>query len=212
MDDTASTHTSSSEMERGDLVGSMALISNNNSNHDDDDNVDDNNEEGSLLHSDRRRSSGGSSIMSKSDITSFQRFPSSRQSIRVSQALEDFLYTSLSPDDDGGGGSSSRTSNIDWDDRSPPSLHPTQHRISNGTGSIFETSFDLTEERLQRLFDLFDKDQDGNISYEQMKNGLKYHGLANLSDDATFNQLMLYLDRDKSGDISFEEFSEGIRA
>ncbi|KAL3908609.1 MAG: hypothetical protein SGILL_008420 [Bacillariaceae sp.] len=112
--------------------------------------------------------------------------------------MENFLYTSLSTDESS-------------DFQAPPPLQPGQHRISNGSGSIFETSFDLTEERLQRLFNLFDKDQSGNISYEEMQHGLKYHGLAGVSDDETFSQLVLYLDRDKSGNISFEEFSEGIR-
>jgi hypothetical protein len=120
--------------------------------------------------------------------------------------MEDFLYASLSTSGDDGVEDYKA-----WANAAPAPLQPSQHRISNGAGTIFETSFDLTEERLQRIFNLFDKDASGSISYEEMQHGLKYHGLDSLSDDGTFGQLILYLDRDKSGDISFEEFSEGIR-
>ncbi len=80
--------------------------------------------------------------------------------------------------------------------------------------SIFETTFDLTEDRLRRLFDLFDKSNNGLITYDELKLGFKYHaadfGMSNL-DNRTFLALINYLDADNSGEITFAEFSEGIR-
>ena len=80
--------------------------------------------------------------------------------------------------------------------------------------SIFETTFDLTEDRLRRLFDSFDGNNNGTINYEELKLGFAYHGadfgMSDL-DDRTFQGLVDYLDADKSGEITFEEFSEGIR-
>jgi hypothetical protein len=114
----------------------------------------------------------------------------------MTNAMEDFL-SSIASADDGV--------------RTAPFMEG-QHRISNGVESIFETSFDLTEERLRRLFNLFDKDQSQTITYEEMKHGLKYHGLGSFAEDeATFDQLMRHLDKDDSGNVTFEEFSEGIR-
>jgi len=95
------------------------------------------------------------------------------------------------------------------------SQSPVSARSSEGGSSIFETTFDLTEDRLRRLFNLFDADNDGTISYEELKLGFAYHdgtgfGMSKL-DDRAFLGLIQYLDADKSGEISFEEFSEGIR-
>jgi len=85
---------------------------------------------------------------------------------------------------------------------------------SGSTEPIFETTFDLTEDRLRRLFDLFDKSNNGLITYDELKLGFKYHGadfgMSSL-DDRTFLALINYLDADNSGEITFPEFSEGIR-
>jgi hypothetical protein len=115
---------------------------------------------------------------------------------RMSTAMEDFLTSMVS--DDGG----NRTA----------LFMEGHHQITSGAESIFETSFDLTEERLRRLFNLFDKDHSETITYDEMKNGLKYHGLGSFAEDEpTFDQLMRHLDKDNSGNVTFEEFSEGIR-
>jgi Mg2+ and Co2+ transporter CorA len=113
--------------------------------------------------------------------------------------LNDFLFDFLSPGDDGFQSSSStrrqNTSDIEL-------------------GSIFETTFDLTEDRLRRLYNLFDGNDDGTISYEELKLGFAYHGAEfgmSQLDDQSFVGLVQYLDADKSGEITFEEFSEGIR-
>jgi Ca2+-binding EF-hand superfamily protein len=121
---------------------------------------------------------------------------SSPQPHRMSTAMEDFLSTMTT--DDGG--------------VRPSPFMEGHHRISKGLESIFETSFDLTEERLRRLFNMFDKDKSGSLSYDEMKHGLKYHGLGSFAeDDTTFDQLLRHLDKDGSGSVTFEEFSEGIR-
>ncbi|KAL3917308.1 MAG: hypothetical protein SGILL_004776 [Bacillariaceae sp.] len=80
-------------------------------------------------------------------------------------------------------------------------------------GSILESEYDLTEERLRYVFDVFDQDEDGKIDYDSLRRGLQYHSASDQTrvDDLTFRRLASYLDFDKSGDISFEEFSEGVR-
>jgi len=85
--------------------------------------------------------------------------------------------------------------------------------------TIFETIFDLTEDRLRRLFHLFDESNSGTISYRELQLGFAYHfgvggeiqRMSQLDDDQAFRVLVEYLDADKSGEITFEEFSEGIR-
>lgn len=82
--------------------------------------------------------------------------------------------------------------------------------------SIFESQCDLSLERLRYVFSRFDTDEDGRISYDSLKNGLKFYvgGLeetASLLDDSSFQYLIRHLDMDSSGDVSFEEFSEGLR-
>ena len=87
----------------------------------------------------------------------------------------------------------------------------------NNEESIFESYFDLTEERLRYVFSMFDTDEDGRISYENLRQGIRFHvaGLeesdGSLLDDASFQYLVEHLDLDHSGDVSFEEFSEGLR-
>jgi len=113
---------------------------------------------------------------------------------RTAEALEEFLFSSLASDKE--------------------TQMRSEHSIDTESGSIFETSFDLTEDRLLRLFKLFDEDHNGTISYEELKLGLTAHETeigASQLDDRTFLGLIQYLDADKSGDITFDEFSEGVR-
>lgn len=113
--------------------------------------------------------------------------------------LNDFLFDFLSPGDEGFHTSS----------------YPRRQNSSDiELGSIFETTFDLTEDRLRRLYNLFDGNDDGTITYEELKLGFAYHGAEfgmSQLDDQSFVGLVQYLDADKSGEITFEEFSEGIR-
>ena len=89
---------------------------------------------------------------------------------------------------------------------------------------IFESSLDLTEERLQHVYNMFHKNSKGNISYENLRHGLEVHSCATstsdttsatasspLVDDTSFRQLIQHLDRDQSGDITYPEFAAGIR-
>eukprot|EP00536_Pseudo-nitzschia_multiseries_P008875 jgi/Psemu1/288087/fgenesh1_pg.235_\ len=116
--------------------------------------------------------------------------------------LQDFLFRSLIPEEGGQGSFSTQDTSGGSND------------ADGELGSIFETSFDLTEDRLWRLFHLFDEDNSGTISYDELKIGLASQetglGLFRLGDRG-FLSLVGYLDADKSGDITFEEFSEGIR-
>jgi hypothetical protein len=115
------------------------------------------------------------------------------------QGLEDFLYKSLSVKDRFG-------RSVDPHASGPQDLQ------RPGAKSTLETSLNVTEERLRLLFSLFDKDNSGRISYEEMKKGLQFHHGGELDDnEEIFLQLISFLDVDGSGDISFEEFSEGIR-
>mmetsp|Transcript_5785 Transcript_5785/g.14444 ORF Transcript_5785/g.14444 Transcript_5785/m.14444 type:complete len:212 (+) Transcript_5785:165-800(+) len=78
----------------------------------------------------------------------------------------------------------------------------------------FESSFDLTENRLRRIFKNLDQNDSGNISYEELRLGLKYQqnefGTSPVSD-RELERLTRYLDANNSGEITYEEFSEGIR-
>ena len=88
----------------------------------------------------------------------------------------------------------------------------TQHMPHSESGSIFESTFDLTPERLKYVFEIFDTDEDGKISYESLRRGFDFSaGSQATLDESSFQQLTRYLDLDGSGDISFEEFSEGLR-
>jgi Mg2+ and Co2+ transporter CorA len=130
-------------------------------------------------------------------------------------ALEDFLFNSLYPAeaDDGNGNQNGGLGRQAASMRQASSAG----NIDSGEelGSIFESSFDLTEDRLMKLFEIFDEDNSGNISYEELKVGLSQHGAELGSsqplDDRSFLRLVQYLDADNSGEISFAEFSEGMR-
>lgn len=82
----------------------------------------------------------------------------------------------------------------------------------NQSESIFESFFDLTEERLRFVFGMFDSDKDGRISYTALREGLQFHsGATHRLDETSFDYLVKHLDLDSSGDVSFDEFKEGIR-
>ena len=83
---------------------------------------------------------------------------------------------------------------------------------NNGTSSpsIFESSLDLTPERLRFVFSIFDTDKDDRIDYESLRKGLDFAGNS-VADEESFQKLVESLDLDQSGDISFGEFCEGMR-
>lgn len=99
---------------------------------------------------------------------------------------------------------------------------------------IFESSFDLTRERLEYVFRLLDSNKTGRISYEGLRKGLEMHASSTSGSNATnfrqdnvdhdsstnnahslsseaFDQLVQILDGDQSQDITLEEFSQGLR-
>mmetsp|Transcript_42810 Transcript_42810/g.103329 ORF Transcript_42810/g.103329 Transcript_42810/m.103329 type:complete len:523 (+) Transcript_42810:202-1770(+) len=138
-------------------------------------------------------------------------------SVRMPHMIEQFFYESLlAPEDEQSATHSS-------------SNHLTEYGDGNGLGSgsggdgvatsnnslgnvVFESTFDMTEERLRRLFTLFDSDKDGRVSYDELRRGLAYQTTqGDLMDEASFQNMLRYLDLDNSGDISFDEFSEGMR-
>ena len=83
----------------------------------------------------------------------------------------------------------------------------------NPSSTIFETSIDLTPERLEFIFHSFDGDSDGKISYEALRKGISVwadDSETNL-DDHEFKDLCNRLDADQSGDITMSEFENGLR-
>ena len=116
-------------------------------------------------------------------------------SVRMPHMIEKFLYESLlAPEDEQ---STTRSS----------SDHPSEHGLgvgdavanSNSSSSlgnvVFESTFDMTEERLRRLFSLFDTDKDGRVSYDELKRGLAYQTTqGDLMDEASFQNMLRYLD------------------
>jgi hypothetical protein len=89
---------------------------------------------------------------------------------------------------------------------------------------IFESSFDLSEERLRYMFNMLDSENAGRISYESLRRGLEMHSSSShptyhpaqeqhpmYLTESSFDHLVSLLDADKSLDITFEEFSEGLR-
>ena len=100
--------------------------------------------------------------------------------------------------------------------------------------SIFETSLDLTDERLKYIFESIDIDGDGRISYSELRKGLEIHTSSIFSGgqdiasvggpdplaepqtrplftEESFNALVQFLDQDGSLDITLQEFSTGLR-
>ena len=96
-------------------------------------------------------------------------------------------------------GSSSSVDDVDSDNK-------------NKETQLLGTNFDISEERLRYIFNRFDSDHNGQISYEEFMKGLEmqYDTNDSISGDA-FKQLVEFLDEDNSGTISYEEFSDGTR-
>ena len=98
------------------------------------------------------------------------------------------------------------------------SSHDAFHGDTNGVSSIpgasspfiFESSLDLTPERLRFVFSIFDTDQDDRIDYDSLRQGIDFAGNS-VTDEESFQKLIECLDVDQSGDISFEEFCDGMR-
>ena len=82
-----------------------------------------------------------------------------------------------------------------------------------GSSMIFESSLDLTPERIGHIFHTLDTNKDGVVSYDALRRGIEEcAGMGpNAIDDVTFATLASFLDTDDSGDISLAEFSEGLR-
>jgi len=77
--------------------------------------------------------------------------------------------------------------------------------------SVFGSFFDLTTERLSHIFGEFDRDGQGCVSYESLRQGLLHWAGIHIDDDQHFNKLIAILDEDASHDISFDEFEGGVR-
>ena len=68
---------------------------------------------------------------------------------------------------------------------------------------VFQLLMDGTaEEKIKRVFDLCDKDKDGTVSYNELKQFLSLFGMADLADD-----YMKLLDKDQNGRLTEQEFS-----
>jgi hypothetical protein len=88
---------------------------------------------------------------------------------------------------------------------------------------IFESSFDLTDERLRYIFDMLDSEETGRISYDSLRHGLDMHSFSEATSHPaqqhhplyltqfSFDRLVELLDVDESQDITFAEFSQGLR-
>jgi hypothetical protein len=121
----------------------------------------------------------------------------------------------------GTGGDPLNEDSFYYNDDAHPEHHHQQQQSdeafhADSLESIFESSFDLTEDRLKYVFTMFDTDEDGRISYPSLRRGLELHTAGSafagtLLDEKSFNELVKILDLDGSDDITFEEFSQGIR-
>jgi hypothetical protein len=114
-------------------------------------------------------------------------------SVRMPPLLEQFLYDSLisGPHDEVVTDVSGTTS----DDDAAAAVNAA---ASLGT-VVFESTYDMTEERLRRLFELFDSDHNGRVSYDELRRGIMYQTqsgvvLDNIMDDASFRNMISYLD------------------
>lgn len=61
----------------------------------------------------------------------------------------------------------------------------------------------LSDEKLEQAFNLFDKDNGGTISSEEVKEVL---GIGKNIDEKVWNAIILEVDANGDGEISFEEF------
>ena len=83
----------------------------------------------------------------------------------------------------------------------------------NENATVFESSIDLSPERLSFIYHTFDTDHNGKISYEELRKGIEFWADISSHDltELEFNALVEYLDADGSKDISEEEFGNGLR-
>ena len=65
----------------------------------------------------------------------------------------------------------------------------------------------LNKNRLKAAFDMFDRNQDGTISFEEVREILG-GGQANEGTDDVYKQMIQEMDIDGDGQISFEEFEK----
>jgi Mg2+ and Co2+ transporter CorA len=83
---------------------------------------------------------------------------------------------------------------------------------TNPSTSIFETSIDLTPERLDFIFQSFNPNTDDKISYASLREGISVWALSSTPlNDQEFTKLVTGLDSDGSSDISREEFGNGLQ-
>lgn len=129
---------------------------------------------------------------------------SRRSSAPVSGSLRDFLTTV-------GVVHQHSTSSVSLTDKTSHQRRDMGPMGTSSMPSVFNSSLDLTPERLAYVFAQFDTDDDGRIDYESLKQGLDYAGQRFKEGDNSFQKLVDHLDMDKSGDISFQEFCEGLR-
>jgi calcium-dependent protein kinase len=61
----------------------------------------------------------------------------------------------------------------------------------------------LSDEKLEQAFKLFDKDDSGSISSEEVREVL---GVRKNIDESVWNEIILEVDGNGDGEISFEEF------
>ena len=111
--------------------------------------------------------------------------------------IEKFLYDSLlAPEDDQSTAHSASDYHAEGGGEGFGSGHDATRTESLGN-IVFETTFDMTEERIRRLFTMFDSDEDGRVSYDELKRGLAYQttGLqGDLMDETSFKNMLRYLD------------------
>jgi magnesium/cobalt transport protein CorA len=85
---------------------------------------------------------------------------------------------------------------------------------TTAVNSIFESSIDLSPERLHFIYRSFDVNDVGKISYNALRKGIEFWSSdvsANDLNDVEFQALAEYLDADNSKDISEDEFGNGLR-
>ena len=122
-------------------------------------------------------------------------------SVRMPHMIERFLYESLlAPEDEQ---STTHSSSDNLTEHGGGGIGGGGGNGGNGATTstnslgnvVFESTFDMTEERLRRLFSLFDSDKDGRVSYDELKRGLAYQTTqGDLMDEASFQNMLRYLD------------------
>ena len=74
--------------------------------------------------------------------------------------------------------------------------------------SMAETDL-LSQDRLRKAFQLFDKDNSGSITIGELRDIFSFFQTAGADmDDAYIDKIIAQVDNDGDGDVSFEEFCE----